>query len=53
MVDKVIGVFTLIVILAIIATVVSKKANAANVISALLNGFSGSLKAASSPVTAK
>lgn len=50
-IDKIIGIFTLIVVLAIIAVVFSKKANAANVISASLNGFSGAVRAAASPVT--
>jgi hypothetical protein len=53
MFDKVVGVFSAIVIMGVIAVVVSKKSNAAAVISASLNGFSGAVRAAASPVTGK
>jgi hypothetical protein len=51
MVDKAIGVFIAIVGLAAIAVIVSQRSNTANVLQALLSGFTGSVKAAVSPVT--
>lgn len=49
--EKIIGVFTLIVTLAIIAVLVSRRANTAKVVTSVLSGFSGAVKAATSPVT--
>ena len=51
MIDKAIGIFTAIVGLAAIAVIVSNRSNTANVLTALLTGFQGSVKAAVSPVT--
>ena len=51
MVDKAIGVFIAVVGLAAIAVIVSQRSNTANVLSALLSGFTNSVKAAVSPVT--
>lgn len=52
MADKAIGVFIAIVGLAAIAVVVSKRSNTAQVLNALLSGFSSAVRAAVSPVTA-
>lgn len=51
MVDRAIGIFIAIVGVASLAVVVSKKSNTANVLTAFLNGFSQSIRAAVSPVT--
>jgi len=51
MFDKVIGVFVWIVVLAIIAVVVSRRAQTAAVLKTLLSGFSGAITAAQKPVT--
>ena len=51
MIDKAIGVFIAIVGLAAIAVIVSQRSNTANVLTALLSGFTSSVKAAVSPVT--
>ena len=51
MIDKAISVLSLTVILAIVAVLVSKRAQTANVLSGLLKGMSGLIKAAQSPVT--
>jgi hypothetical protein len=51
MADKALGVFIAIVGLAGLAVVVSKRSNTAKVVTALLSGFSGSIRAAVSPVT--
>lgn len=48
--EKVIGVFSAIVVLAIIAVLVSRRAQTAKVITAGLSGFSGAIRAAQSPV---
>lgn len=52
-VDKIVGVFIMIVGLAAIAVIVSKKSDTAKVLTALLNGFSSAIKSAVSPVTGK
>lgn len=49
--EKIIGVFTLLVMASIIAVLVSKRANTAKVVTSVLNGFSGAVRAAASPVT--
>ena len=49
--DKFIGLFALIVFLAALAVVVSKRSNTAAVLTSFLNGFSSNIKAAVSPVT--
>jgi hypothetical protein len=51
MADKALGILIAIVGLASIAVIVSKRSNTAAVLTSLLNGFSGSVKAAVSPVT--
>ncbi len=51
MVDKALGIFIALVGLAGVAVVVSKRSDTAKVVNALLNGFSGAVKAAVSPVT--
>jgi hypothetical protein len=51
MVDKAIGIFIAIVGLASIAVIVSKRSNTASVLTALLGGFSGAVRAAVSPIT--
>ncbi len=51
LISSVVTVATAIVGLAIIATLVSRKADTANVITAGGNAFSGSLLAATAPVT--
>jgi len=53
MIDKGIGVLIAIVGLASLAVIVSKRSDTAAVLSALLSGFSGSVRAAVSPVTGK
>ncbi len=50
MADKAIGVLIAIVGLAALAVVVSKRSDTAKVVTALLGGFSGAVKAAVSPV---
>lgn len=51
MVDKGIGVLIAVVGLASLAVVVSKRSATASVLTAGLNGFSNTIKAAVSPVT--
>lgn len=51
MVDKGIGVLIAIIGLAGLAVVVSKRSDTAKVLTALLNGFTGAVKGAVSPVT--
>jgi hypothetical protein len=51
MVDKGIGILITIVGLAALAVIVSKRANTAKVLDALLGGFSNAIKVAVSPVT--
>jgi hypothetical protein len=51
MADKALGVLIAIVGLAGLAVVVSKRSDTAKVLTALLTGFSNSVKAAVSPVT--
>lgn len=51
--ERAIGVFTLIVIMGIIAVLVSRRSNTAAVLTSGLNGFSSAIRAAASPVTAK
>ena len=51
MVDKAIGVFIAVVGVAALAVIVSQRSNTANVLTSLLNGFTGAVKAAVSPVT--
>lgn len=51
MIDKGLGVLIAIVGLASLAVVVSKRSNTAKVLTALLSGFSGAVRAAVSPVT--
>jgi hypothetical protein len=51
MIDKGIGVFVVIVGLAALAVIVSKRSNTAKVLDSLFGGFSGAVKAAVSPVT--
>ena len=51
MADKALGVLIAIVGLASLAVVVSKRSNTAAVLTSALSGFSGSIKAAVSPVT--
>lgn len=53
MVDKTVGVLTLIVGLASLAVIVSKKSNTAAVLNASLGGFSSLIRSAISPVTGK
>ena len=50
MVDRVIGVLIAIVGLASLAVIVSKRSATASVLNSLLNGFSGSIRAAVSPI---
>ena len=50
MADKAIGVLLAIVALASLAVVVSKKSDTARVLTALLSGFSGAIRAATSPL---
>lgn len=49
--DKAIGVLIAIVGLAGLAVIVSKRSNTAAVLTSLLSGFSGAVRAAVSPVT--
>lgn len=51
MADKAIGVFVAVVGLASIAVILSKRSNTAAVLTAGLNGFSNTIRAAVSPVT--
>jgi hypothetical protein len=51
MVDKTLGVAIAIVGLASLAVVLSKRSNTAAVLTSALNGFSGSIRAAVSPIT--
>lgn len=51
MADKALGVLIAVVGLASLAVVLSKRSNTASVLTAGLNGFSNTLKAAVSPVT--
>jgi len=51
MIDRVFGLLTLVVILAMVAVIFSKRATTAKVLSSGLSGFSGLIKAAASPVT--
>lgn len=51
MADKAIGVFVALVGLAGLAVVVSKRSDTSKVLTSLLSGFSGAVKAAVSPVT--
>ena len=51
MADKAIGVIVTIVGLASLAVIVSKKSNTAPVLTSLLSGVSGLIRAAVSPVT--
>jgi zinc transporter ZupT len=53
MADKAIGILLGIVSLAALAVVVSKRSNTASVLTSLLGGFSGAIRAAASPVTGK
>lgn len=50
MIDRTIGVLIAIVGLAALAVVVSKRSNTAKVLDSLLGGFSGAIKAATSPI---
>ncbi len=50
MVDKALGIFIAVVGLAGVAVVVSKRSDTAKVVTSLLSGFSGAIKAAVSPV---
>lgn len=50
MVDKSVSVLLAIVTLASLAVIVSKKSDTAKVITALLNGFGGAVRAAVSPL---
>lgn len=49
--SSIIGVFTMLVVVAIIAELVSSKSQTSNVITAAFSGFSSVLKAAVAPVT--
>lgn len=49
--DKLIGLFSLVVFLAALAVVVSKRSDTAKVLTAFLNGFTNAIKGAVSPVT--
>lgn len=51
MIDRAIGVLIAIVGLASLAVIVSKRSDTAKVLDSLLGGFSGSVRAAVSPVT--
>ena len=51
MIDRAIGVLIAIVGLASLAVIVSKRSATASVLNALLSGFSGSIRAAVSPIT--
>lgn len=53
MIDKSIGVLVAIIGLASIAVIVSKRSDTAKVLTSLLGGFSGAVRAAVSPVTGK
>lgn len=53
MVDRTIGVLIAIVGLASLAVIVSKRSDTAKVLTALLTGFSGTVRAAVSPVSGK
>jgi hypothetical protein len=50
MIDRAIGVFIAIVGLASLAVIVSKRSDTARVLNALLTGFSGTVRAAVSPI---
>ena len=49
--DKIIGIFSFIIVLAIIAVLVSSKANTPSVITAAATGFANDIKAAVSPIS--
>lgn len=51
MIDKAIGVLIAIVGLASVAVVLSKRSDTARVLDSFLSGFSGTIRAAVSPVT--
>ena len=51
MADKAIGVLIAIVGLASLAVIVSKRSDTAKVVTSLLSGYTGAVKAAVSPVT--
>lgn len=51
MVDRAIGILTAIIGLAALAVIVSKRAQTANVLTALLSGLSKTIQSAVSPVT--
>lgn len=53
MIDRGIGVLLAIVGLASLAVVISKKSDTAKVLTAFLDGFSGTIRAAASPITGK
>ena len=53
MIDRTIGVLIAIVGLASLAVIVSKRSDTARVLTALLSGFQGSVRAAVSPITNK
>lgn len=53
MVDKAIGALTVLVGLAALAVVVSKRSDTARVITSLLSGYTGAIRGAVSPVTGK
>lgn len=53
MADKAIGVLIAIVGLASLAVIVSKRSDTAKVVTSLLSGYTGAVKAAVSPVTGK
>jgi hypothetical protein len=53
MVDRSIGVLIAIVGLASLAVIVSKKSDTAKVLTSLLGGFSGAVRAAVSPIVGK
>lgn len=53
MVDRAIGVFIAIVMLAAIAVIVSKRSDTARVLDSLLGGFTKAVRAATGPVTGK
>jgi hypothetical protein len=50
MVDKAIGVLIAVVGLATLAVIVSKRSDTAKVLTAFLNGFTGLIKGATSPI---
>lgn len=50
MADKAIGVLIALVFLTALAVIVSKRSATASVLTAFLNGFSNTLKAAASPI---